>query len=70
MNLPFKAAVRPKITPRAAKLITVYESTFGSYSIGCCPEALAAVLRSLAAIDASPRELLTLAAELTGQSFP
>ena len=66
MNSPFKATVRPELPAEAAELVAVYESTFGSYSIGCCPEALANVLSRIAESDPGPRDLHRLAAALRG----
>ena len=66
----FRAKVRPVLTPAAEQLVQAYDNTYGSASPGCCPEALASVLSALAAIDASPRDLLELAAGLRGQAFP
>jgi hypothetical protein len=69
----FKAKVRPPLTPAAAELVRIYDSTYGSASPGCCPEALAAVLDALAedlfVADMRPacRLLLERAALLRGE---
>lgn len=44
----FRAKVRPPLCDRAQQLVAIYEAVPGSTGPGCCPEALAAVLRHLA----------------------
>jgi hypothetical protein len=52
--------------PHAAELVAIYEATPGSTGPGCCPEALAAVLDRLAAMNLGWRDLSRLANELRG----
>lgn len=67
MTTPFRAKIRPTLTPAAAALVAAYEATYGSAGPGCCPEALASVLDHLAAHDAGLRDLRRLAGELRGE---
>ena len=67
-SLPFRAAVRPALPPEAAELVSIYESTYGSSSPGCCPEALAAVLQHITKTDPSRDDLIHLAYALQGSS--
>ena len=60
----FRAAIRPSLHPAALDLVRIYEATPGSTGPGCCPEALAAVLQTVAGLDAVA--LLELAALLKG----
>ena len=60
----FKAKIRPALHPAAQDLVRIYDSTYGSASPGCCPEALAAVLSTVAGLSAV--QLLELAALLRG----
>lgn len=64
----FRAAVRPVLPPEAAELVRIYDSTYGSSSPGCCPEALAAVLQHLASTDPSRDDLIHLAFALRGST--
>ena len=45
------ATVRPELHPAAQELVNIYEATPGSTGPGCCPEALAAVLLKVAALE-------------------
>jgi hypothetical protein len=45
------ATVRPELHPAAQELVRIYESVPGSTGPGCCPEALAAVLLKVAALE-------------------
>ena len=45
------ATIRPELHPAAQMLVNIYEATPGSTGPGCCPEALAAVLLKVAAIE-------------------
>ena len=45
------AKVRPELHPAAQMLVNIYEATPGSTGPGCCPEALAAVLLKVAALE-------------------
>ena len=45
------ATVRPELHPAAQMLVNIYEATPGSTGPGCCPEALAAVLGRIAALE-------------------
>jgi hypothetical protein len=45
------ATVRPELHPAAQMLVNIYEATPGSTGPGCCPEALAAVLLKVAALE-------------------
>ena len=45
------ATVRPELHPAAQELVNIYEATPGSTGPGCCPEALAAVLGRIAALE-------------------
>ena len=47
----FRAKVRPELHPAAQMLVNIYEATPGSTGPGCCPEALAAVLLKVAALE-------------------
>jgi hypothetical protein len=68
MTTPYRAKIRPTLTPAAQGLVQAYEATYGSSAPGCCPEALAAVLAHLAALDIGARELHRLAGELRGET--
>ena len=68
---PFSKKVRPELSPEAAELVRVYDSTYGSASPGCCPEALAAVLDAIAEEPAAVfarRYLTAMALQLRGKS--
>ena len=45
------ATVRPELHPAAQELVNIYDATPGSTGPGCCPEALAAVLLKVAALE-------------------
>ena len=45
------ATIRPELHPAAQMLVNIYEATPGSTGPGCCPEALAAVLLKVAALE-------------------
>ena len=45
------AKVRPELHPAAQMLVRTYEAVPGSTGPGCCPEALAAVLSKVAALE-------------------
>ena len=62
----FRAKVRPELHPAAQGLVAIYEAVPGALTYpGCMPEALAAVLQTVAGIDAVA--LLELAALLRGE---
>jgi hypothetical protein len=67
----FRAKVRPELHPAAKQLVAIYEATPGSTGPGCCPEALAAVLREIACRiceDVDPvKSLWDMAALLRGE---
>ena len=62
----FRARIRPTLGSTARELVGIYESTPGSTGPGCCPEALAAVLVHIAAMDVCITDLRRMAADLEG----
>jgi hypothetical protein len=63
----FHAKVRPALHPAALDLVRIYEAIPGSTGPGCCPEALAAVIQTVAGLDAV--QILELAALLRGEKL-
>ena len=62
----FRAAIRPSLHPAAQDLVATYEAVPGALTYpGAMPEALAAVLQTVAGLDAVA--LLELAALLRGE---
>lgn len=67
---PFKASIRPALNAEGQRLVNVYNGTYGATAPGCCPEAVAAVLRDIAAThysnDPKPIDLVLIARSLEG----
>jgi hypothetical protein len=62
----FRAKVRPELHPAAQELVAIYEAVPGALTYpGAMPEALSAVLQTVAGLDAVA--LLELAALLRGE---
>ena len=62
----FRAAIRPSLHPAAQELVAIYEAVPGALTYPwAMPEALAAVLQTVAGLDAVA--LLELAALLRGE---